>query len=84
MIERGTFRYARWLTAPLVNAAVGEPGTEAACQGPNLNTSSYRSLFHEHSDVHCPGFVLSEAKSGQSGSLLVNEGQASGSKPEIY
>ncbi|MGZ3629289.1 MAG: hypothetical protein ACXVDN_16710 [Ktedonobacteraceae bacterium] len=38
MIGPGTFRYARWLTAPLFNAAVGVPGTEAACQGPNLNT----------------------------------------------
>jgi len=78
MIEPGTFRCARWLTAPLVNTAVGGPGTGAACQGPNVNTQSYRSLFREHSDVHCPGLVLSEAKSGQSGSLLANEGQAFG------
>jgi hypothetical protein len=37
MIGPGTFRYARWLTAPLFNAAVGAPGTGAACQDPNLN-----------------------------------------------
>ncbi len=84
MIGLGTFHCARGLTAPLVNAAVGEPGTGAACQGPNLNTQSYRSLFSEHSDVHCPGLVLSEAKSGQSGLLLANEGQASGFEPEVY
>src|SRR5258708_34105683 len=75
MIEPGTFRCARWLTAPLVNTAVGGPGTGAAYQGPNVNTQSYRSLFHEHNDVHCPGLVLSEAKSGQFGSLLANEGK---------
>jgi hypothetical protein len=83
MIEPGTFRCARWLTTPLVNTAVGGPGTGAACQGPNVNTQFYRSLFREHSDVHCPGLVLSEAKSGQSGSLLANEGQASGFEPEV-
>jgi hypothetical protein len=83
MIELGTCRYARWLTAPLINTAVGEPGTGAACQGPNLNTQSYRSPFHEHYDVHCSGFVLSEAKSGQSGLPLLNEGQVSGCEPEV-
>src|SRR5258708_12451848 len=85
MIEPGTFRCARWLTAPLVNTAVGGPGTGAAYQGPNVNTQSYRSLFHEHNDVHCPGLVLSEAKSGQFGSLLANEGKPpASSRRSIY
>jgi len=78
MIGPGTFRYARWLTAPLFNAAVGAPGTGAACQGPNRNTWSYRSLLYEHRDVYCPGLVLSEAKSGQSGLYEANPSQASG------
>ena len=78
MIGPGTLRCARWLTAPLLNTAVGGPGTGAACQGPNANTWSYQSLFHEHRNVDCPGLVLSEAKSGQSGLYEANPPQASG------
>lgn len=84
MIGHGTFYCARELTALLINTAVGGPGTGAACQGPNENASSYRSLFHEHRDVHCPGSVLSEAKSGQSGPLLPKEEQASGFQLVVY
>jgi hypothetical protein len=45
LIQAGTFSDSLHLTAVLVKAGVGEPGAEAAHQGPNDNTYLYRSPF---------------------------------------